>query len=249
MCRLAAYVGPERPLSDVIMSPPHGLIAQASQAEEAKFAVNGDGFGVAWYGQPEVPGLYRDALPAWSDGNLPSLCQTICSRLFLAHVRAGTYGETSRLNCHPFVNGRWAFMHNGQCGGFAKGRRVLESLLPDVLYLARKGTTDSELFFLLMLANGLDRCPVAAFHKTYEQVRSTCNGPVRCAIVISDGTRIWAFRYASDGRCPTLYASERFDSGGQVVASEPLDQTPANWSAIGPNSHAVFELRHPVNAG
>ena len=237
MCRLAAYLGPERPLEEVIVAPQHSLLRQALAANEAKLAVNGDGFGVAWYGQDAAPGLYRDVLPAWSDGNLPSLCRMIRSHLFLAHVRAGTDGETSRANCHPFTHGRWAFMHNGGIGGFSKARRGLEAELPDALYLARRGTTDSELFFLLMLANGLDHNPVAAFTRACAKVETLGSGPSRFAVALSDGADIWAFRWSTDRIHPSLYIS-RPGGIGTVLASEPLDNHRDNWAEV-PRQSAV----------
>ena len=109
MCRWAAYIGEEVFLEDVVTAPCHSLIAQSHCAREAKSPTNGDGFGIAWYGDRPEPGLYRDILPAWSDPNLKSLCRQIKSDLFLAHVRASTGGATSRANCHPFVSGRWSF--------------------------------------------------------------------------------------------------------------------------------------------
>ena len=72
MCRWAAYIGRELYLEDVVTAPCHSLIAQSHHALEAKSATNGDGFGVAWYGERDEPGLYRDILPAWSDPNLKS---------------------------------------------------------------------------------------------------------------------------------------------------------------------------------
>ena len=169
MCRIAAYAGPAIPLERIIVTPNHSLLDQSQNATEAKLAVNGDGFGVAWYSHQERPGLYRDVLPAWSDGNLTNLCRMVEARLFLAHVRASTVGETSRSNCHPFTSGRWAFMHNGIVGDFLQIRRILEAKLPDALYLERRGTTDSELFFLLMLANGLDQDPFDATRRAPAQ--------------------------------------------------------------------------------
>ena len=159
MCRWAAYIGEEVFLEDIVTAPCHSLIAQSHCAREAKSPTNGDGFGIAWYGDRPEPGLYRDILPAWSDPNLKSLCRQIKSDLFLAHVRASTGGATSRANCHPFVSGRWSFMHNGQIGGFERIRRGLESSISDELYDQRLGTTDSELFFLLMLDEGLGARP------------------------------------------------------------------------------------------
>ncbi len=131
MCRIAAYAGPSIPLENIIIRPKHSLLEQSQHATEAKLAVNGDGFGIAWYDDGPEPGLYRDVLPAWSDGNLTSLCRMVRSRLFLAHVRASTVGETSRQNCHPFTFGKWSFCHNGQVPHFPAIRRRLEAALPD----------------------------------------------------------------------------------------------------------------------
>ena len=182
MCRLSAYLGPEIPLQNIVVLPKHSLLEQSQAATEAKLAVNGDGFGVAWYKDGELPGQYRDVLPAWSDGNLTSLCRMISSSLFLAHVRASTSGETARVNCHPFTYGRWSFMHNGNVPNINGFRRKAEGLLSDDLYFAKKGTTDSELIFLLLLANGLDTDPLQAVQRTLEVCKSGLaanNGPNR----------------------------------------------------------------------
>ncbi len=157
MCRLAAYAGPQIALEKIVIAPPHSLVEQSQSANEAKLAVNGDGFGIAWYGDDDRPGQYRDILPAWSNSNLPSICRMIKSHLFMAHVRASTTGGTSWTNCHPFVHNAWSFMHNGQVSDFGRIRRSLGSQLPDNLYELRKGTTDPELLFLLLLNNGLEK--------------------------------------------------------------------------------------------
>lgn len=239
MCRLAAYSGPAIPLERIIVAPCHSLLEQSQGATEAKLAVNGDGFGIAWYGNNEQPGLYRDVLPAWSDGNLPSLCRMIESKLFLAHVRASTAGETSRVNCHPFTYKNWSFMHNGQIAGFEKIRRKLETTLPDNLYDLRRGTTDSELIFLLLLANGLETAPKAACETVIDLVKShqaSISKPNRLAFVFSDGDRLFALRHSCDEDSPSLYASNSLDSGGRAIASEPLDNLESNWSCI-PEDH------------
>lgn len=222
MCRLAAYCGPPIPLENIIVRPRHSLLEQSQHASEAKLAVNGDGFGIAWYDRDTCPGLYRDVLPAWADGNLTSLCRMVRSRLFLAHVRASTVGETSRQNCHPFSHGRWSFCHNGQVPHFPAIERRLEAALPDHLYAARTGSTDSEMIFLTLLANGLDRDPSAAMATTLEQI-GTGPDPVKITCVFSDGESVYGFRHASRGTAPTLYASGPLDNGGRAFASEPLD--------------------------
>ena len=236
MCRLLGYAGPAIPLECIVTRARHSLLQQSQQAHEAKLAVNGDGFGMAWYtGQDGEPGHYRDVLPAWSDGNLPSLCRVVRSPMFLAHVRAGTTGGTSRANCHPFVHGRWSFAHNGQIAGFEGVRRALEAALPDDLYARRQGTTDSELLFLTMLARGLDTDPLAAVTETVAAVEDLQGGdaPNRMTCVLSDGARIIGFRHSGDGHAPTLYVSRGpLDHGGRALASEPLDGVAANWIAV-----------------
>lgn len=239
MCRLTAYLGPDIPLERIIVLPSHSLLQQSQQANEAKLAVNGDGFGIAWYSDEPHPGLYRDVLPAWSDGNLTSLCRMIKSRLFLAHVRASTFGETSRANCHPFTYKNWSFAHNGQIAEFGRIRRGLEAGLSDALYAHKGGTTDSELFFLMALENGLTDDPKRAIEKTIEQILraqndlgGTINQPNRMAVVFSDGETVYGFRCSSDRKSPTLYASGDLTSGGHALASEPLDGSMGNWTTI-----------------
>lgn len=240
MCRLAAYLGPAVPIAHVVVDPAHSLLEQSQHANEAKLAVQGDGFGFAWYDEGAGPGLYRDVLPAWSDGNLLSLCKMIRSPLFLAHVRASTTGETTRLNCHPFAHRHWSFMHNGQVPDIDRIRRTLEALLPDDLYLARRGTTDSELIFLLLMAHGLEDDPAEAVRavvvllKAHSCYGHGCDAAVRLTCVMSDGESIHAFRHSSDAHAPSLYAAKTRE-GGWILASEPLDPETLTWTALAPD--------------
>lgn len=244
MCRIAAYLGPETALEDVIVKPAHSLLTQSQHASEAKLEVNGDGFGLAWYGASDFPGLYRDVLPAWADENLVSLCRLVRSHLFIGHIRASTMGETSRQNCHPFTSGEWSFCHNGQIPHFPRIRRCLEEALPDDIYDQRRGTTDSEMLFLTLLANGLKVDAHRAFERTLSHLGSSApDGPVRLTCVASDGRSLYAFRYASDGRCPTLYSSRAWQDGAVVLASEPLCGDGTRWEEIPPNMLVRFTVK------
>ncbi len=235
MCRFAAYLGEPIYLEEVVSQPRHSLLQQSLHAAEGKCPTNGDGFGLGWYSDKPEPALYRDAMPAWSDDNLMSLCATVRSGLFFAHVRAATGTPTSRHNCHPFRHGPYLFMHNGQIGGFAQLRRRLEGLLPDALYALRRGSTDSELMFLLALAH-LERgeeplaAVLAAFHETCEVARQAgVTKPVRFSAALADGRNLYAFRLSTDQRAPTLYL--RPTPSGSALASEPLDDD-SRWQAL-----------------
>ncbi len=233
MCRIAAYTGPAIPLENIVVRPHHSLLTQSQHASEAKLAVNGDGFGIAWYGDGDAPGVYRDVLPAWADDNLTNLCRMVRSHHFIAHIRASTVGETSRTNCHPFSYGRWSFCHNGQIPHFRSIRRRLSAALPDDLFDARRGTTDSEMIFLTLLTYGLDRDPVGAIRQMLDQIGpAQRDGPVKITCTFTDGETLFAFRHASNNIAPTLYASGVLDNGGRALASEPLCGDATRWTAL-----------------
>ena len=246
MCRWAAYRGDPIYLEELVSSPAHSLIEQSHCATRAKTATNGDGFGIAWYGDHPEPGRYRDILPAWSDCNLRSLARQIRSPLFLAHVRAATHGATRRDNCHPFVHGRWSFMHNGQISGFDRIRRRMEALLSDDLFHARTGTTDSELLFLLALEYGLEtdaHSAIARAVATVEALSAELDGEVlvRLTAAFSDGEALYAVRYATDNRPPTLYAAPLGADGASFcLVSEPLNDDVDRWAEIPDGSIVVI---------
>ena len=238
MCRWLAYRGTPVYLDSLIFEPEYSLVSQSLSARQAKVPTNGDGFGVGWYAHRPNPGLFRDVLPAWNDANLKSLSQQIRSSLFFAHVRASTGTETSRSNCHPFSHDRWLFMHNGQIGGWERLRRTLEQSIPDQLYRCRKGTTDSEALFYLLLAEGLDTDPAGALARVVGQVlrlvaHSGEREPFRFTVALSNGQCIYALRYASDEHPPSLYY--RQDGDQLLVVSEPLDSHATDWHTIDPS--------------
>ena len=241
MCRWATYSGSPIYLEEIVLKPAHSLIDQSLNASKGATTVNGDGFGLAWYGERKEPGFYRDILPAWSDGNLKSLVQQVRSSMFLAHVRASTGTETSRTNCHPFVFGNWSFMHNGQIGRYGVVRRALDTMLPDALYNTRNDTTDSEAMFLPAIEKGLDADPVAAIASMLGAVRNLCiesliEPDIRFTAVLSDGSRVIAVRHATDGSPPTLYYRRSYENQGWIVASEPTDVGEPGWIAVPANS-------------
>ncbi|WP_093189419.1 class II glutamine amidotransferase [Pseudovibrio sp. Tun.PSC04-5.I4] len=222
-------------MEELISMPNHSLIAQSMSCAEAKVNTNGDGFGIGWYGEKEEPGLYRDTQPAWGDENLLSIARQVKSPLFFAHVRASTGTATSRSNSHPFAVGKFMFMHNGQVGEYGRIRREIESLINDDFYRYRQGTTDSEALFLAMLSHGLDIDPVGAVQrvltKTLEiMMRNEVNAPLRVAMALTDGERLYAIRCSSDRIVPSLYY--RLHDRNLSVVSEPLEKGGQGWHEV-----------------
>jgi predicted glutamine amidotransferase len=244
MCRWIAYRGETTALEHYVTSPSHSLVTQSIAALESTASVNGDGFGLGWYGTHPEPGLYREIRPAWSDENLRYLCRHLTSHLFFAHVRAATGTPITRPNCHPFACAKWLFMHNGFIGNWARLRRQVEALIPDALYPARVGTTDSEAIFLAIMGAGIDD-PVAATETTLARLASLVGQDrMRFTAALANGKDLYAFRYAVNDRANTLYYRE--SEQGIVVVSEPLDKNHGNWIPVPENHVLVAKANEPT---
>lgn len=250
MCRWMAYAGPELPLCDLLLRPEHSFLKQSFHAWKSSYAVNGDGVGVGWYGKGVSPGLYRDTRPAWNDENLRSLAEHVSSRLFLAHVRATSGSAIQRSNCHPFRHGHWLFQHNGEVAEYARLRRDLDQAVAPELYSQMEGSADSERLFFLALTHGLEHDVPKGLEAMVAQVEAMGRArgierAVSATLALSDGRRLFALRYSSDGTSPSLYYSrhphalrtrggraELLPAGGVIVVSEPLDEVSEHWTAV-----------------
>jgi predicted glutamine amidotransferase len=239
MCRWIAYRGEKIALERYVTAPAHSLVVQSHSPLEGNANVNGDGFGLGWYGKPEEPGLYHEVRPAWSDENLHHLCHHIESRMFFAHVRSSTGTPTTRPNCHPFAYKRWLFMHNGQLGDWSLIRRQVEALIPDKYYSARIGTTDSEAMFLAILGAAGEEDLIGATMRTITAItelvrRSGTSEPLRFTAALADGRDLFAFRYSYNSSANSLYYREA--GGDVVIVSEPLDLDRSLWKEVPPGT-------------
>ena len=145
--------------------------------------------------------------------------------MFVAHVRAATNTAIQRSNCHPFRYGRWLFVHNGLIRGFETLRRDMALTLAPELYSRIRGTTDTELMFLLSLHFGLEnnvREGVAKMVGFIERLGHDAGieHPMQMTLGITDGERIHAFRYSSERASRTLYCSRTVADIRELVDEE-----------------------------
>ena len=253
MCRWMAWSGQPIVIEELLFAPPHGLVDQSRHSRLGVETTNGDGFGLGWYGAGQGPAVYRSVAPAWGDENLRELAAHVESARVIAHVRATTGTAIQQSNCHPFRHGRWLFAHNGAIAGFEDLRRDLMLAIDPSLFPAIQGSTDSEVVFNLALTFGLDDDPVAAVERAIGFVEATAgrhgvDNAVQASMGLSDGTRLWAFRYSSEGRSRTLFSScdaasvrrlhpenerlQRLRDEDRLVVSEPLSDLPGVWQRI-----------------
>jgi len=263
MCRWLAYYGnkPVR-MDKVLYGPQHSLIEQSLSSRMGAEPTNGDGFGIGWYSGSGEPGIYHSTEPAWNDRNLHELAGHIESNLFLAHVRATTGTPVQQTNCHPFRYGKWLWVHNGLIGDWLTVKRDLVLAVDPALYPLMEGTTDSEVLFFLAVTLGLEDDPPGAVERAIGLVedvgyRHSVQYPFQGTIAATNGERLWAFRYSSEGKSRTLYFSTQyetlkmlypddarlddFDEESRVVVSEPLGELPGMWNAVPESSWGVVQ--------
>ncbi len=277
MCRWLAYTGSPVLLEELIYTPAHSLIDQSLHSRLGATTTNGDGFGLGWYGLGTEPAVFRGIEPAWNDRNLRELARHVASPLVFAHIRASTGTAVQQTNCHPFRYGRWLWMHNGLIREFPLVKRELAFAVDPSLYPAIEGSTDSELFFFLALTFGLDDDAPLAVERAVGLIEHTgrrhgVEHPIQMTVATTDGDRIWAFRYSSEGRSRSLFFSTSAQTlrrqypdspvlhdvsdGSRVVVSEPLDDLAGAWCEVpeascgvvldGPDGLRRFVPRQPA---
>ena len=262
MCRWLAYSGSPVLVEELLYGRQNSLIVQSLHSRLGAEETNGDGFGIGWYGEQESPAVFHSIEPAWNERNLRELAGHITSPLVFAHIRASTGSPVQQTNCHPFRHGRWLWMHNGFLDGFTKVKRDLTVAVDPELYPEIEGTTDSELMFYLALTFGLEDDPPKAVARTVGLVESVGHEhgvefPFQGTIATTDGERIWAFRYSSEGKSRSLFFStdvrtlralypemqllQDLGDESRLVVSEPLGDLPGAWNEVPEASYGVIQ--------
>lgn len=267
MCRWLGYCGPEIAIADLVFDVDNSLIDQAIGHDSLRPAdkeVNADGFGVGWYDDEPVPGLYRTIRPAWNDFNGRDLAAHVKSPMFMAHVRSATTGAVQETNCHPFRYKDVLFVHNGEIARFQELRRDLMMYIDRDLFPHIQGTTDSEVLFYLLLAFGLEDEPQRALTGAISFIERTAvdagiGNVLDMTIGLSTTKGIFVSRYATAGDGPTLYATsnpehlfnlnpalvshpqskEIEDGKFRLIVSEPIGDMASDWEQI-ENGESVF---------
>ena len=105
-----------------------------------------------------------DAFARWVSGTPTDLG--------MAHLRWATLGlPVRRQNTHPFTDGQVAFAHNGSI----RPPSSLDGLLTPEVAALRAGDTDSERYFLAVLARIRDgEAPAAALAGTVRDIAGSC---------------------------------------------------------------------------
>jgi glutamine amidotransferase len=261
MCRWLAYYGKPIEMDKVLYGPQHSLIEQSLSSRMGAEPTNGDGFGVGWYG-PHGAAVFKSMEPAWNDRNLREVSGHVESHLFLAHIRATSGTAVQQTNCHPFCYGNWLWCHNGVVRGWPEVKRDLVLQVDPALYPLIEGSADSEVLFYLALTFGLEADPAGAVARTIGLVERVGHAhdieyPFQGTIATTNGERLWAFRYSSEGKSRTLFYTSSydtlktlypddprlalFDEETRLIVSEPLGDLPGVWNEAPEASYGILQ--------
>jgi predicted glutamine amidotransferase len=143
MCRLLGYVAAS-PTSVVEV-----LGQEDFDAFTALTAVHDDGWGMAWKDADDgLVASFKSPDSAERDATYARLARQDLGRAGIVHLRWATPGLAVRPeNTHPFVEGGYAFAHNGSIARIDR----LESLLTKESLGSVRGDTDSERYFRFVL--------------------------------------------------------------------------------------------------
>jgi len=254
VCRWLAYTGSPVLIDDLLYKPTNSLVVQSLHSRLGAEATNGDGVGVGWYTDlSPTPGVFRSIEPAWSDRNLRELAEHVRSGTVLAHIRATSGSAVQQTNCHPFRHGRWLWMHNGLLAGFTAMKRDLVLAVDPDLFPFIEGSTDSEVLFYLALTFGLQDDPPAAVARAVGLVEEVGRAhgvafPVQMTVCTTDGQRVWAFRYSTEGQSRSLFHNadvavlkeqypenpvlHNLSDETRIIVSEPLGDLKGAWREV-----------------
>ena len=144
-------------------------------------------------------------------------------------------------------------MHNGLIDRFSTLKRDLQLAVDPELFPHIEGSTDSETLFHLALTFGLVDDPPAAMAAAIGFVEETARRhgvafPMQGTIATTDGQRLWAFRYSSEGRSRSLFRSQDvsvlreqypdnpvlhgLSDETRMVVSEPLGELRGAWLEV-----------------
>ena len=213
MCRWLAYSGTPVLIEQLLYEGHHSLIDQSLHSQLGAETTNGDGFGLGWYGDGDEAGVFHSVEPAWNDRNLRELAAHVRSPLVFAHIRASSGTPVQQTNCHPFRHGRFLWMHNGLIHDFHRdqarsrlrgrpgalpGDRGLDRLRDAVLPRADASASRT-----------IRRRPSRARSASSRRSAGAhgIEHPFQGTIATTDGDRLWAFRYSSEGATRSLFYS------------------------------------------
>jgi predicted glutamine amidotransferase len=197
MCRLLAYVSQTgRAVEDLLGPREFDNFRSLSHLHR-------DGWGMAWLADSDGPVLpdvgnptlregplraKRSVLPAYEDPAFAILAARCLGAAGFVHLRWATSGlAVAEANTHPFLAEGWAFAHQGSIPNAER----IDSLLAPEWLARRRGTTDSERYFLFFLQNvAMEGSLVAGTRAAVTGIVDQCGSASLNAVLLSSSSLV-----------------------------------------------------------
>jgi predicted glutamine amidotransferase len=225
MCRLLAFASVNDTTIQSLLTP------DEFENYRQLSTLHGDGWGAAWWSRSTGIRQLNSVQRAVDDDNFLATASGEKVAAGIVHLRWATSGLAVCIeNTHPFAAESWRFAHNGAIPGH---ERLLEFLSPD-RRAALNGTTDSEIYFQLILTEAERRGDVVeGLREAIRLVRATCGlGSLNC-LLLSEGRMIAVQAF---DRTPAPVASILDSVGGAENLPEGHDEN-------------YYRLRYRVSEG
>ncbi len=151
----------------------HDLLGEDDLLDFTELSVkHGDGWGVARATEDGVK-VHKRPDAARASRSFALWARTHATDLGMAHLRWATMGLSVGIeNTHPFTDGRVAFAHNGS----VLSPTSLDQLVAPGVARHRRGTTDSERYFLAVRSRMADGAsPEEALRTTADAIAATAS--------------------------------------------------------------------------
>jgi len=258
MCRMIGCVSQSSvDLNYPLLDAPYALVRQSKQDRAGK--THRDGWGIACWNGDSAPLVHKNFKPAFDDNLFAERASQLQAPIWIAHVRAASSGNVRIENTHPFHFGSWAWAHNGT---IIKPLDLLNDIIMDNIApefrVLRRGSTDSELCFLLFLTELLRRCEGDLANPSIEIIASAMRAvvtflntvaaplkqnPPTMNFMASNGKILVTTRWGKS--LWMLQSTRKNESAGNAnssavyIASEPFDDD--DWEEVRDRSLVIVD--------
>jgi predicted glutamine amidotransferase len=225
MCRLMGYVSPKETTVAEITGANFDQFAQLS-------TVHKDGWGIATLDSHKASALIQEPISAITSTTFADSAANLESDGALLHFRWATPGlAINDGNTHPFSFEGYSFIHNGAITPPESLDPFIDSDLGDL----RRGDTDSERYFYLLISNIRKSGLVAGVIEGVRQIRTHCTFSSLNAMILTPDHYLVICEH-DNSRIPSQFGPDyyelffRNDKNGVLVASSGWDQH--DWTSL-----------------
>ncbi|MBM3551409.1 MAG: class II glutamine amidotransferase [Alphaproteobacteria bacterium] len=200
MCRLYGFSANEPTKVECTLVHAQNALMVQARKDLAGWA-HANGWGIATY-EAVRPHVERQVWAAYHGEHFKRAAARIYSQQVLAHVRRATVGPPTMENTHPFVDGKWSFIHNGTVPNFDLVKPRLLAQLSEDRRRAIHGDTDSEHFFHYLRHLHLcapERPLIDVLRHAVRQILEWCqeidaSAPIGLNVILTDGEHMLGSR-------------------------------------------------------